>query len=424
MCLLKSLRIVGGGNLGEEMELLYILLVVLAMARGLGEVAVWLGQPALVGELIAGILIGVVSTFFHEQLPLLNELSDNDTFLAIADLGVFFLMLLGGVELKTKNITESSKPAILVAIGGMILPLSVGYLTGYLIFPESEFKVAQCLFTGTALAITAVPVTIRVLMDINKLESPVGSLIVSSAIIDDVLSLVLLAILTAFISEGQIPDTNQLIFLVGNVVAFFLTTFLIGKIIFTRFRLVERLKSAEFEFSCLILIALLFSVLAEKLNLHFILGAFMAGLLFGRKSAGSETYEILRNKLNAITKGFLAPIFFVSIGLHLNLIAFTEIPFYVFSLVLIAVLTKLVGAGVPAKLLGFSLKDSVAIGIGMSGRGAVELIIADIALRAGLFSKPTPVPNEIKFLFSAVVIVAITTTIFTPLGLKLIYHKE
>lgn len=406
------------------MELIYILLILLLFARVFGEISVWLGQPALVGELVAGITIGSVASYHSSSLPILSSLTQNDTFLAIADLGVFFLMLLGGVELKAKKITNASKPAIIVAAFGMVVPLVAGYGIGYWLFPESEYKTAQCLFTGTALAITAVPVTIRVLMDLGKLESKVGGLIVSAAIIDDILSLILLAILTAFIANGTAPSFDQIVMLLGKVFTFFTICAIFGVFVFPRFRLLTKLKSAEFEFTCLLIVALGLAFLAEALHLHFIIGAFMAGLFFGREAAGNHTYDDIKEKLNAITKGFLAPIFFVSIGLHLDLSAFTQIPFFVAIMLSVAIFAKLLGAGIPARFVGYDATNSAAVGIAMSGRGAVELIIADIALRAGLFSKPSPAPPEIKYLFSTIVIVAVVTTILSPIGLKWVYRKE
>ena len=406
------------------MEIIFILLVLLAVARGLGEVAVRLGQPPLVGELLAGVLIGTVASEFHEYMPLLVGLNDNETFLAIADLGVFFLMLLGGVELQARNISNASKSAIVVAIFGMIVPFAAGFSTGMYLFQSSAYKLSQCMFLGTALAITAVPVAIRVLMDMNKLNSPVGSIIVSAAVIDDVLSLALLAILTGIIADGVLPGANELLILSGKVCLFFIICTLIGKYVFPRFSFIVKLKSPELEFSGLVLAALALSVLAEYLHLHFILGAFMAGLFFGKSAAGYKTYKDVKLKLNATTMGFLAPIFFVSIGLNLDISALIEEPLFVLFILVIAVLTKVIGAGLPAKLLGFSAQDSTAIGIAMSSRGAVEIIIADIALRAGLFTQPEPVPPEIKYLFSTIVIGAIATTILTPIGLKLVYQTK
>jgi Kef-type K+ transport system membrane component KefB len=181
----------------------------------------------------------------------------------------------------------------------------------------------------------------------------------------------------------------------------------------------------ELEFSFFIIVALIFANLAELLGMHFILGAFIAGLFFGRRTIDSQVYDDVKGRVSGITTGFLAPIFFASIGLHLNLGAVTGIPLFLAILIVIAFLTKLIGASVPAAIMGLNRRDSLMVGVAMSGRGAVELIIADIALRAGLFSKPEPVPPVIDHMFSAIVLVAILTTLMVPVGLRLIlaYYK-
>jgi Kef-type K+ transport system membrane component KefB len=178
----------------------------------------------------------------------------------------------------------------------------------------------------------------------------------------------------------------------------------------------------EFEFSFLILAGLTFSVLAEALSMHFLIGAFLAGLFFVRQTIDVETYDDVFRKVSALTHGFFAPVFFASIGIHLEGGALLRAPFFLAALVLIATAGKLLGAGLPARLGGLSTRDSVAIGVGMNARGAVELIVADVAFRAGLFSVPEPPDPIVASLYSAVVITAIVTTLATPIALKALYR--
>jgi len=144
----------------------------------------------------------------------------------------------------------------------------------------------------------------------------------------------------------------------------------------------------------------------------------------GPGDVSDEVFEGVELRVSALTKGFLAPIFFASIGLHLDLSALTAVPGFVLALVLLAVLGKLLGAALPARLLGLGSRDSTAIGVAMSARGAVELIIAGIALRANLFSRPEPVPPVLEHMFSAIVIMAIVTTLLTPVGLRLLLPEK
>ena len=407
------------------MEIFYVLLILLVITRAFGEIAVRLGQPALVGELLAGIALGAAIRFSPSSFPVMHAVSENEVFTAITDLGIFFLMLMTGLEMHPKEVAEKSKGAMLIALGGLIIPLLAGFSLGWLFLPQSNVRLAQVLFIGTALAITAVPVAAKVLMDLGKLRSTAGKMIVSAAIIDDILGLLLLAVLTAMIRTGEMPDISGLLWLAGQILLFMVIVTAIGLYILPRLeRVFHHSMSEEFEFSILLVVAFGFALLAETLQMHFILGAFATGLFFTKRTMDTDVFEGVQSRISGITTGFLAPVFFASIGLHLDVAAFTSIPLFLAVLIVSAVLCKLIGAGLPAYWIGLSGKDSLIVGIGMSGRGTVELIIADIALRAGLFSHPDPTPAIVANLFSAIVIMAVVTTLMTPIGLRLIVSQE
>jgi Kef-type K+ transport system membrane component KefB len=334
-------------------------------------------------------------------------------------------MLFAGIELQPRQLVESSRGAMLVALGGFVLPLALGLGLAWVFLPPSELKLAQCLFVGTALAITAVPVAIRILIDLGQLDSPTGRMIVSAALVDDVLSLVLLAVLLGVIRTGEVPGLWALAWIGLKVGLFFGITSLVGMFVVPRIaHLIGRAKVAEFELSALLVAALAYAWLAEVLGLHFILGAFVAGLFFSRTTIDETIFEGIKGKVSGITSGFLAPIFFASIGLHLELEALYEIPLFLGLLIAVAFAGKLLGAGLVARLLGSSRREATAVGMAMSGRGAVELIIADIALRGGVFSAPDPPPPVVADLFSAVVIVAVVTTLVTPIALRRVLGRE
>jgi Kef-type K+ transport system membrane component KefB len=401
------------------MELLYVLLVLLTITRLFGELAERLGEPMILGELIAGIALGLLVHNFSETFPVLDSLPHNEVFIAITDLSIFFLMLLAGLELHPRAMARGSGATLLIAIGGMLLPLATGFGLAWWFIPSSDAHLAQSLFLGTALAVTAVPVSVRVLQDLGQLNSRVGRTIISAAVFDDMLSLALLAMLTAVIESGSMPDLLGLGMIFGKVAVFFAIATLIGRFLFPLLgKLLKSAIAADFEFSALLIAALSYALLAEAMGMHFILGAFFAGLFFLRRTAAPEIYENVKSKLTSCTNGLFAPLFFASIGMNLDLQAMLHVPLFVFTLIAIAFLGKLFGAGLPAYLLGYNRRESMAVGVGMSARGAVELIIADIALRAGLFSRPEPVPVIIDNIFSAVVIMAVVTTVLTPLLLR------
>lgn len=407
------------------MSIIYILLVLLVVTRIFGEISERFGQPALLGELVSGVCLGMLVNNYHETFPILAGLSDNEVFTAITDLGIFFLMLLGGIELNPVKLFKASKAATVVATGGMVVPFALGISFGFLVLPVSELRFAQALFLGTVMAVTAVPVSIKTLMDLGKMETKVGQTIISAAVIDDTLSLVMLAVLTSFMQSGSLPEMSFLALLFGKVILFFLLASVMGHYLFPAIgRCLVKSRAEEFEFSMLLIAALAYALLAEALGMHFILGAFLAGLFFRRRTITPEVYDDILAKTKGLTTGFLAPVFFASIGLHLDLGALQAIPFFVLTLLAIATIGKVAGAGLTARAMGMSNKESFAIGAGMNARGAVELIIADIALRAGIFNLPEPTPPVIRYLFSAVVIMAIVTTLMTPPVLKMALKKN
>jgi len=407
------------------MHLLYIVLVLLLVTRIFGEIAVRLKQPALVGELTSGILLGILVQEWPSTFPILAELDENEVFTALTDLGVFFLMLLAGLEMRPKDLVNASTRSIFIAVCGLILPLATGFGLAWLFLPQSDVKLAQSAFIGTALAITAVPVAVRVLMDLGQLDTEAGKTIISAAVFDDVLSLVILAVLIALINTGELPGTEGILTLGGGVVAFFVITSVVGLYVLPRLApIIDDLRSDELDFTLLLVVGFAFAVLAERLGLHFILGAFLAGLFFMRRTIDEGTYASVRERVSGVTSGFLAPLFFASIGLHLQLDAVTTAPLFLCLLVAAAFATKLLGAGLPAFLSGMPGKASIAVGLAMSSRGAVELIIADVALEAGLFDRPEPTPSIVDALFSSVVIVAIVTTLMVPVLLRFVVPAD
>ena len=381
-------------------------------------------MPALVGELIAGIFLGFLLQRYQGLAPTIWFAANGELFSGLADLGMFFLMLLAGIRMEPLDFAKSSKSAIFIALGGMLVPVSAGFALGILVLPDSPLKEAQCLFLGVALAITAVPVAVRMFMDLGGLESKVGKAVIAAAIWDDVLSLFLLALLLAAIS-GDGADTFSfwhLLPVVGKVLLFFAVTIPVGLYVFPLVgRYFKHLSFPEVDFSMLLIAALAYGVFAEHMELHIIIGAFLAGMFFHPKIVDVEIYDRVEQQVSGFTRGLLAPIFFVSVGFYLDFSAVGQVPVFVVTMILLALASKVIGSGFPAYWAGFSKRESVLVGVGMSGRGAVELIIAGVALDAGLFLQPSPPDAIVQSLFSAIVIMAIVTTVATPIVLRLLW---
>ncbi len=404
------------------MDLFYVLLVLLVVTRAFGEVAERLRQPSLVGELIAGIALGGVVASFPGTFPDLSGLAHNDVFVTITDLGMFFLMLFAGLEMQPSKVFARSAAAGVVAIGGMVVPMLLGVGLGWIFLPDSPLRVAQCLFLGTALAITAVPATVRILTDLGQLNSRIGQTIITAAVFDDVLSLLLLAWLTGTMGAGEALGFTYFALLADKILLFFAVTAVVGLLVFPLGgRFIRHLRVHELELSAMLVAAFAFAVLAEALGLHFILGAFVAGLYFGRSTIDAQSYERVHNTVSAMTFGFLAPIFFASIGFALDFASVIEVPLFLVLLIIFAFAGKIAGSGVAARGFGFSRNEAFAIGIGMSPRGAVELVIAGIALQAGLFVAEGGIVTQ---LFSAVVIMSVVTTVVSPIVLGRVFNRD
>ena len=403
------------------MDILYLILVLLVVTRVFAELAMRIGLPAIVGELVSGVALGFLLSGSTESLQLLRDACQSETYNSLVSLGMFFLMLLAGIRMEPLEFARSSKSSVLVALGGMIVPVGAGFALGLVVLPESPIKLVQSLFLGTALAITAVPVAVRIFMDLGQLDSRVGKTVIAAALWDDLLSLFLLTLLLAAIGEGfsSFFQAQTTLLLLGKVVTFFAVAIPMGYFVFPLVgRYLRHLRFPEVDFSMLLIAALAYAVFAEMMGLHFILGAFIAGMFFHPNVVDADIYKRVEQQMSGITSGFLAPIFFVSVGLHLDLSGLGQAPMFVVVLILIAFASKLVGAGLPAYWVGLSRRESLMVGVGMSGRGAVELIVAGVALEAGLFLQPDPPPPIVASLFSAIVIMALVTTVATPILLR------
>ncbi len=409
------------------MDILYLILVLLVVTRVFAELAERIRVPAIVGELTAGVALGLLLGSFHERAPVLWEATQSETFDSLVSLGMFFLMLLAGVRMEPLDFARTSKTAIFVALGGMAVPVAAGLLLGAVVLPDSPIKLVQSLFLGVALAITAVPVAVRIFLDVGLLESRVGKTVIAAALWDDLISLFLLALLIAAMSSGGLAEFSgaEAMTLFAKVALFFAVTIPVGLWVFPLVgRYFRYLRFPEIDFSMLLIAALAYATFAERMDMHFIIGAFLAGMFFHPGIIPEDIYDRVEKQMSGITRGFLAPLFFVSVGLHLDFSALGSTPGFVVVLILVALFSKFIGAGLPAYWVGLSKLEALMVGVGMSGRGAVELIVAGVALQAGLFLQPSPPPPIVASMYSAVVIMALVTTVLTPLILRRLVSKR
>lgn len=402
----------------SAMTTLFGLFLFLLLARAFGSAADHLRVPTSVGEMSAGVLIAYLALTAGDMLPFLPAIVHDDLLAGAADVAVFFLVLLVGVEMEPGEIAKSSGRGLGIALGGMLVPLVGGAALAWTILPASDMHDMQALVTGVVLSITALPVVAKVLTDFAMLRTRAGEMIITAALFDDILGLVLIAILLAVLETGAMPALMDFTLLLAKVAGFFGITILLGAHVYPH--LTKRLRlldATAIEFSALVTAALGYGWLAELLGLHWVMGAFMAGLYFEKSRVGARSYMSITAVINTMVQGVLGPLFFLSMGLYIDLAVIADMPITFTLLLAFAILSKLVGAGLPALLMGMGRREAMIIGTGMGARGVVGLVVVGIAYDAGLFTGNGANPAGTALL-SALVLVSVLTTALTPLFLQ------
>jgi Kef-type K+ transport system membrane component KefB len=398
-----------------ELPFFVNLLLLLVLARALGEIFERFKQPAMIGEILAGVILGP---------SVLNFIHRTEDLKVISDLGVFLLVILAGLEIQFDDILKSLRGrSLIISLLAFFLPIVSGFFVGKAFGQD----VMTTVFIGLCVAITALPVSIRILMDLKKLNSVLGQKIVSVAIFDDVLALTILGILLDINKyEGKsFSAINQSILITLLKLAVFLLivvlTYRFIKRMANRENFIEQqltsllgiLKGKESLFAIFFVFILLFASVTEAVGLHFIIGSFFAAMLVSKDLVGEKHLQTIHNTTNSMTMGFLAPIFFAGIGLEFK---FSSIHQYGLLAAILAVsfASKIIGGYLGGRFARLGNRTSLALGFGLNARGIMELVIANIAFRAGLIGVE---------IFSILVVMGLTTTLSTPFLLKYAFKR-
>lgn len=395
------------------MDLILALLLIFVSARAAGEVMERLHQSPMIGEVLAGILLGPMVLRWVDPDPTTALGASLDV---VADLGVFILVLLAGIELGREGLRRSFKErSMIVALVEFFLPFTLGYSLGSALgmtFP-------QCLFLGTALAVTALPVSVRILMDLNLLNSRLGRAIVSVALVNDLVAFAMLGLVVQFTAVGAaVPEAGMTGFIVLKNILFVGLVFAAATVLKQTARLgrnsesymqrfVGKLRGQEASFAVCIGTALGLGAAAEFLGIHFAVGAFYGGILITPQLLGPVQFSRVRNAASSITFGLFAPIFFAFVGLKFS-VTFGAWPIIV-AVTAVAFFGKLVGGIMGGYVAGFRGSPLLALGVGLNARGMMELLLAQVGLAAGIIDAN---------MYSALVVMALTTTLCTPPILK------
>jgi Kef-type K+ transport system membrane component KefB len=410
----------------DVLFLLMQLILMLVTARTFGELAKKLRQPAVVGEIIGGILLGpsvfgsIFPDYFHTLF--MAHPSASIAMDGIFSISVVMLLFISGMEIELPLIWRNGKSALTISFLGMIIPLVLGYLAGWYgfsFFPQVgdianvNDRGVFALFLGTALSITALPVIAKILLDLNLLNSKVGSLIIACAMLNDFAGWILFAIVL-----GMLPNVGPHLDLgISSVVVL---TVLFAVFILTVFRFMldkgfsflNRKRSGPgASMTIAMLMCFAGAVFTEAIGIHAIFGAFLMGIAFGDSSHFSERSKEI---IHQFVSNIFAPLFFVSIGLRVNFIANFDI--WVILLVLgVAFISKLAGGIIGGKFGGLRYNESLAIGFGINARGAMEIILGLIALQAGLIHEK---------IFVALTVMAIVTSLTSGYFVRLFVKRD
>jgi len=373
---------------------------VVVAARLLGLAFERLKLPSVVGEIVAGIIIG--NTVLFDVL----QVEANFIFLELlAELGVIFLLFAVGLETRFSDLSRVGRTAMYVAILGVIIP----FASGYLIMVSLASPPSEAMFIGAALIATSVGITARVIRDLRLTDSTEAKVIIGAAVIDDILGLIVLAVVSGAAGEGGIDIVNVII-VAGMALSFVVAIILIStKVLPLTIKPhpadaivcgTEHRRSRVGPLSLAIIICFGLSALASIFGLAAIIGAFLAGMVFAEYKERwpcEESFESI-NEL-------MTPFFFVFVGIQVSLAAFADLWLLLFALGItaVAILTKYIGCGLGARSLG--RRSASIIGIGMSPRGEVGIIVASIGLSVGVLTES---------LFSVVVFMSIATTLIAP----------
>jgi Kef-type K+ transport system membrane component KefB len=404
-----------GGHQSPVTPVLLALVIILAAAKIGGEIAERVSQPAVLGELIAGVLIGNLGLVFGYHG--LDFLGQNEAVAILAEIGVVLLLFEVGLESNVHEMLSVGTSSLFVAILGVVAPFFIGWGISSWMLPDEEMLVH--LFIGATLCATSVGITARVLADLGKISARESKIILGAAVIDDVLGLVILAVVSGVITAantgGALAATDVLL-IIAKAAAFLVGAILIGGWLSPRlFRVASLLRIKGMLLTVSLIFCFSFAYLANVIELAPIVGAFAAGLILEDVhyktflDRGDHTLEDLLHPINI----FLVPVFFVLMGIKVDLSTFKETGIIGFALLLSfgAIVGKMICAfGVVEKGL-----DRLSVAVGMVPRGEVGLIFASIGAALVLHGHPVISSST----YSAVVIMVIITTLITPPVLKI-----
>jgi Kef-type K+ transport system membrane component KefB len=407
----------------DILHLLVALAILLATARLLGEISQRLGQPTVIGEILAGVLLGpsILGSFAPGLSSRVVPQTAVEGYLLeiVALIGVMLLLIITGFETDLGLIRRKARTAVGVAVGGLVLPMISGLALGLVfpadLLPAPDQRLLFALFLATAMSISAIPVLAKVLIDLRLMRRDLGQTMLAAGMIDDITGWTLLGVVAGLASAGRLEAATVLRTL-SMVVLFVVATITVGRFLVRKsLDLVQdRMRSRDRLLTLVVVLALGWGALTQAMSLEPMIGAFAIGILFGQSP---RLPTDVHRKLEAVSLGIFSPIFFAVVGLKVDIRLLTEGRLLLLAGAVLGVATfgKVVGAYLGARLLsGQSHWNALAYGAGLNARGAVEIIVATLGLSLGILTQQV---------FSMIVLMAMITSLAAPFALRAIQHR-
>ena len=387
----------------DKLEILRSIAIIIITAKGFGLIARRLKAPQVVGEIIAGLILGP---------SLLKWVEPSDFISGVAEIGVILLMFSAGLETNLTQLKKTGAKATLIACSGVFVPLIGGtllYFCFYDFAPVGSEEFFKAVFIGTILTATSVSITVQALKELGKLTDEVGTTIMSAAIIDDVIGILVLTIVISFRDpSSKIGDV------VLRTVGFFILAIIFGLILYKIMEWVDNRYPHTQRIPIIgLALALALSYIADRFfGIADITGAYVAGIIL----SSLKDSKYIDRKMDVNSYMIFGPVLFVSIGLQTDLKSL-DMSILLFSIgfVLVGLLSKIVGCGLMSRLCGYKGIDTLKIGVGMMTRGEVALIVSKKGLEVGMIDS--------KY-FTSVILLIIVSSILTPVMLKLLYSNK
>src|SRR6266850_4189664 len=406
--------------MGQVLQILLLLSLITLASKGAGALSIRLRQPAVFGEILAGLLLGpsllnilgwkVFGPGAESGAPRADPAGAVQV---LAEIGVVLLMFVAGMETDLQEMRRVGKTAFWAAFGGVVLPLVGGALAAHLF----GYGWSEGLFMGAVLTATSVSISAQTLMELKSLRSKEGSTILGAAVIDDIMGIIVLSLVVAFIGGGAASHApasaaSAIAWVTFRMALFFASAWVLGRRYLERIAAAaSRLGVSEPLMALVVVVTFLYAWAAEYLGgVAAITGSYMAGVLFAQTSFKER---IVRG-IHPLAYAFFVPVFFINIGLRADVRQVTRLAGMTAFILVVAVLAKVAGCGVFAWMAGFTPRESYRVGVGMISRGEVGLIVAGYGLAHGIIA------NDV---FSAMILMVLVTTMITPVWLRAVFPR-